>query len=79
MISEGLRKETISYHIRTTVISPGVITSELLDSITDPDIAARMRSFITIMPFRQIPMLDRLFLLLNNQKICILMKVFSSN
>lgn len=45
VISEGLRQEIIPYHIRTTVISPGAITSELLDSITDPDIAARMRSF----------------------------------
>nr|WP_310512329.1 SDR family NAD(P)-dependent oxidoreductase [Arsenophonus sp.] len=45
VISEGLRQEMIPYHIRTTVISPGAITSELLDSITDPDIAARMRSF----------------------------------
>ncbi|MFS1562999.1 MAG: SDR family oxidoreductase [Candidatus Arsenophonus phytopathogenicus] len=45
VISEGLRQEMIPYHIRTTVISPGAITSELLDSITDPGIAARMRSF----------------------------------
>lgn len=59
VVSEGLRQEMIPYHIRTTVISPGAITSELLDSIIDPDIAARMRSFITIMPFRQIPMLER--------------------
>lgn len=45
MISEVLRQEVIPYHTRTTVISPGAIISELIDSVTYPDIVARMRSF----------------------------------
>jgi NADP-dependent 3-hydroxy acid dehydrogenase YdfG len=43
MISEGLLQEVKPYHIRTTVISPGAIATELPDSITEPDIAANVR------------------------------------
>ena len=42
-LSEGLRQEVKSYNIRTTVISPGAVTTELPDSITEPDIAAGVR------------------------------------
>jgi NADP-dependent 3-hydroxy acid dehydrogenase YdfG len=35
-LSEGLRQEVKPYNIRTTIISPGVIQSELTHSITDP-------------------------------------------
>ncbi|HZA93430.1 MAG TPA: SDR family oxidoreductase, partial [Gemmatimonadales bacterium] len=38
VISEGLRQEVKPYNIRTTVISPGRVASELPDSITEPDI-----------------------------------------
>jgi NADP-dependent 3-hydroxy acid dehydrogenase YdfG len=37
-LSEGLRQEVKPYNIRTTIISPGAVLSELPDSITEPDI-----------------------------------------
>src|SRR5258708_27128085 len=40
VISEGLRQEVKPYNIRTTVISPGAVATELPNSITEPDIAA---------------------------------------
>ncbi|MFZ5959061.1 SDR family oxidoreductase [Pseudomonas knackmussii] len=43
VISEGLRQEVKPYGIRTTVISPGMVATELPDSVTEPDIAAAMR------------------------------------
>jgi len=45
VISEGLRQEVKPYNIRTTVISPGAVDTELPDAITDPDVAAAMRKF----------------------------------
>jgi len=42
-ISEGLRQEVKPYNIRTTVISPGAVATELPNSITDADVAARVR------------------------------------
>ena len=44
VISEGLRQEVKPYNIRTTVISPGAVTTELINTITDPTIAAAMRT-----------------------------------
>lgn len=44
-LSEGLRQEVKPYNIRTTVISPGAVATELPDSVTDPDAAARIRQF----------------------------------
>jgi NADP-dependent 3-hydroxy acid dehydrogenase YdfG len=44
-LSEGLRQEVKPYNIRTTVISPGAVASELPDSVTDPDAAARLHKF----------------------------------
>jgi NADP-dependent 3-hydroxy acid dehydrogenase YdfG len=44
-LSEGLPQEVKSYNIRTTVISPGAVATELPDSVTDPDTAARIRKF----------------------------------
>jgi NADP-dependent 3-hydroxy acid dehydrogenase YdfG len=38
VLSEGLRMEVKPYNIRTTVISPGAVESELVDRITEPDI-----------------------------------------
>ncbi|RYZ43092.1 MAG: SDR family oxidoreductase [Myxococcaceae bacterium] len=43
-ISEGLRQE-VGADIRVTVISPGVTTSELAESISDPDAREVMRGF----------------------------------
>jgi NADP-dependent 3-hydroxy acid dehydrogenase YdfG len=42
-LSEGLRQEVKPYNIRTTVISPGVVATELPKSTTEPDIAERVR------------------------------------
>lgn len=43
VISEGLRQEVKPYNIRTTVISPGAVATELPDSVTEPDIAENVR------------------------------------
>jgi NADP-dependent 3-hydroxy acid dehydrogenase YdfG len=45
VISEGLRQEVKPYNIRTTVISPGAVDTELPNTITDPVVAANMRKF----------------------------------
>jgi NADP-dependent 3-hydroxy acid dehydrogenase YdfG len=45
VISEGLRQEVKPYNIRTTIISPGAVESELPDSITDPDIGPAISKF----------------------------------
>ncbi len=45
VISEGLRQEVKSYNIRTTVISPGAVDTELPNTITDPVVAENMRKF----------------------------------
>jgi NADP-dependent 3-hydroxy acid dehydrogenase YdfG len=44
-LSEGLRQEVKPYNIRTTVISPGAVATELPDSISEPDIAENIRKF----------------------------------
>lgn len=44
-LSEGLRQEVKPYNIRTTVISPGAVATELLDSISEPDIAESIHKF----------------------------------
>ena len=45
VISEGLRQEVKPFGIRTTVISPGAIATELPETITEPDIAANMQKY----------------------------------
>jgi NADP-dependent 3-hydroxy acid dehydrogenase YdfG len=45
VISEGLRQEVKPYNIRTTIISPGAVATELPDSITESDVAANVREF----------------------------------
>jgi NADP-dependent 3-hydroxy acid dehydrogenase YdfG len=42
-LSEGLRQEVKPYNIRTTVISPGAVDTELPNSVTEPDIAEKVR------------------------------------
>ena len=42
-ISEGLRQEVKPYNIRTTIISPGAVESELPKTVTEPDLAETMR------------------------------------
>jgi NADP-dependent 3-hydroxy acid dehydrogenase YdfG len=44
-LSEGLRQEVKPYNIRTTVISPGAVATELPDSVTDPVAAERIKKF----------------------------------
>jgi NADP-dependent 3-hydroxy acid dehydrogenase YdfG len=44
-LSEGLRQEVKPYNIRTTIISPGVVATELPDSVSDPDASARVHKF----------------------------------
>jgi NADP-dependent 3-hydroxy acid dehydrogenase YdfG len=44
-LSEGLRQEVKPYNIRTTVISPGAVATELPSSVTEPDVAERIRKF----------------------------------
>jgi NADP-dependent 3-hydroxy acid dehydrogenase YdfG len=43
VISEGLRQEVTPYNIRSTIISPGAVATELTDSITEPDVAQGVR------------------------------------
>jgi len=42
-LSEGLRQEVKPYNIRTTVISPGAVATELPNSVTELDIAEKVR------------------------------------
>ena len=44
-LSEGLRQEVKPYNIRTTVLSPGAVATELPNTITDPGAAERIRKF----------------------------------
>lgn len=45
MLSEGLRQDVKPYNIRTTVISPGAVESELPRSITEADVARGIEDF----------------------------------
>ena len=45
VLSEGLRQEVKPYNIRTTVISPGAVATELPNSITEPDVAENFHKF----------------------------------
>ena len=47
-LSEGLRLEVKPYNIRTTVISPGAVATELPNSLTEPDMAEIMRKVYEI-------------------------------
>jgi NADP-dependent 3-hydroxy acid dehydrogenase YdfG len=44
VVSEGLRMEVKPYNIRTTVLSPGSVATELAESVTEPDVAAAVRA-----------------------------------
>lgn len=48
VLSEGLRMEVKPYNIRTTVISPGAVATELPNSVTEPDIAENVRKIYEI-------------------------------
>lgn len=44
-ISEGLRQEVKPYRIRTTIISPGAVDTELPSSISETDVAEQIQNF----------------------------------
>jgi NADP-dependent 3-hydroxy acid dehydrogenase YdfG len=44
-LAEGLRQEVKPFNIRTTVISPGAVATELPASITEPDVAEGIHKF----------------------------------
>ena len=45
-LSEGLRQEVKPYNIRTTVISPGAVATELLDRISDDTLQSQTKDFV---------------------------------
>lgn len=45
VISEGLRQEVKPYNIRSTIISPGAVATELAGSVTEPDVARGIQDF----------------------------------
>ncbi|MEI9963420.1 MAG: SDR family oxidoreductase [Caulobacteraceae bacterium] len=44
VISEGLRQEVKPFNIRTTIISPGAVDTELPNTTTEPDVARGVRA-----------------------------------
>jgi NADP-dependent 3-hydroxy acid dehydrogenase YdfG len=46
-LSEGLRREVKPYNIRTTVVSPGAVSTELLEHIGEKDIQAETKEFVS--------------------------------
>jgi NADP-dependent 3-hydroxy acid dehydrogenase YdfG len=45
-LSEGLRQEVKPWNIRTTIISPGAVKTELLDHISEPDVQQANREYV---------------------------------
>lgn len=45
VLSEGLRQEVKPHNIRTTIISPGAVATELPQSATEADVAAGLQQF----------------------------------
>ena len=45
VITEGLRQEVKPWNLRTTIISPGAVATELPNSITEPDVAQGIGQF----------------------------------
>ena len=48
-LSEGLRLEVKPYNIRTTIVSPGAIDTELPNSIVESDVSATVHRFYETM------------------------------
>jgi len=44
-LSEGLRQEVKPYNLRTTIISPGAVDTELPDSISDKEVSENIHNF----------------------------------
>lgn len=47
-ISEGLRQELKPYNIRTTILSPGAVKTELLDHISDQQVQSANREYVDV-------------------------------
>jgi NADP-dependent 3-hydroxy acid dehydrogenase YdfG len=47
-LTEGLRQEVKPYNLRTTIVSPGAVATELPDSATETDIRDAFRQFYEI-------------------------------
>ncbi len=45
VISEGLRQEVKPYNMRTTIISPGAVATELVNTISDPAMSKSINDF----------------------------------
>lgn len=45
MITEGLRQEVKPYNIRSTILSPGAVATELTSSVTEDDVAKNVKAF----------------------------------
>lgn len=45
-LSEGLRQEVKPYNIRTTIVSPGAVKTELLDHISETDLQKANREYV---------------------------------
>jgi NADP-dependent 3-hydroxy acid dehydrogenase YdfG len=54
VISEGLRQEVKPYNIRSTIISPGAVDTELPNTISEPDVAAGIKDIYKQYAFLQI-------------------------
>jgi NADP-dependent 3-hydroxy acid dehydrogenase YdfG len=48
VLTEGLRQEVKPWNIRTTIISPGAVATELPDSITESDVQSGVKAFYEI-------------------------------
>ncbi|MEB6378997.1 SDR family oxidoreductase [Leclercia adecarboxylata] len=46
-LTEGLRKEASAYNVRATIVSPGAVTTELLDHISDKDVQAANQEYVS--------------------------------
>ncbi len=44
-LAEGFRQEVKDYNVRTTIISPGAVATELPNSVTEPDVAEKIRQY----------------------------------
>jgi NADP-dependent 3-hydroxy acid dehydrogenase YdfG len=47
VISEGMRQEVKPHNIRTTVISPGAVVSELREQISDAEVAKNVKGLVS--------------------------------
>lgn len=45
-LSEGLRMEVKAYNIRTTIVSPGAVKTELLDHISEADVQQANKDYV---------------------------------